>query len=83
MAEIAGNVTFKFDTLIANLNSFAKTVEDKLNTMKGDGKSEISIGDMFHMQMLMNKLSQFSEMSTGIVSASNTAIASMARNVKA
>lgn len=45
-------------------------------------RSAISIGDMFEMQMLMNHLSQLSEMSTGVVSASHSAISSMARNVK-
>jgi hypothetical protein len=45
-------------------------------------RSAISIGDMFEMQMLMNHLSQLSEMSTSVVSASNTAITSMARGVK-
>ena len=45
-------------------------------------RSAISIGDMFEMQMLMNHLSQLSEMSTNVVAASNTAIQSMARNVK-
>lgn len=45
-------------------------------------RSSISIGDMFEMQMLMNHLSQLSEMSTNVVSASNSAISSMARNVK-
>jgi len=45
-------------------------------------RSSISIGDMFEMQMLMNHLSQLSEMATNIVSASNSAIASMARNIK-
>jgi hypothetical protein len=34
------------------------------------------------MQMLMNHLSQLSEMSTAVVNASNTAINTMARNVK-
>ena len=38
---------------------------------------------MFEMQMLMNHLSQLSEMATSVVSASNSAIADMARNVKA
>jgi len=37
---------------------------------------------MFDRQMGMNKLSQVSEMSTSIISAMNTAINSMARNVK-
>jgi len=45
-------------------------------------RSAISIGDMFEMQMLMNHLAQLSEMSTAVVSASNSAISSMARNVK-
>jgi Family of unknown function (DUF5407) len=45
-------------------------------------KSAISIGDMFEMQMLMNHLSQLSEMSTAVVTASHQAITTMARNVK-
>jgi hypothetical protein len=47
-----------------------------------DRRSSISIGDMFEMQMLMNHLSQLSEMSTNLVSAANQAINAMARNVK-
>jgi hypothetical protein len=45
-------------------------------------RSAISIGDMFEMQMLMNHLSQLSEMATNVVSASQSAIMDMARNVK-
>lgn len=45
-------------------------------------KSAVSIGDMFEMQMLMNHLSQLSEMATSVVSAANTSIMSMCRNVK-
>jgi len=56
-------------------------VKKKLDELQGLG-DQISIQDMFEMQMLMNKLSQLSEMSTSVISASNAAIASMARNVK-
>jgi hypothetical protein len=56
-------------------------VKKKLKILQGKG-SNISIADMFEMQMLMNRLSQLSEMSTSVVSASNSAISSMARNVK-
>jgi hypothetical protein len=42
----------------------------------------ISVVDMFRLQMLMNRLSQLSEMSGSIMSASNSAIMSLARNVK-
>jgi len=64
--------------LISDATASAKA---KLLEIK-DQKSAISIGDMFEMQMLMNHLSQLSEMSTSVVSASHTAISSMARNVK-
>lgn len=68
--------------------ALAKTITDataeaktKLEAIKQNGE-RISIADMFQMQMLMNHLSQLSEMSTAVVSASNTAILSMARSVK-
>ena len=45
-------------------------------------REAINIADMFEMQLLMNHLSQVSEMATSVVSAFNSAIASMSRNVK-
>jgi Family of unknown function (DUF5407) len=60
----------------ATVSAKAKLLEIK------NRRSSISIGDMFEMQMLMNHLSQLSEMSTNVVSASNAAINSMARNIK-
>lgn len=45
-------------------------------------RSSISIADMFDMQMIMNRLSQLSEMSTSVVNAAHTATSSMARNIK-
>lgn len=56
-------------------------VNSKLSALKSAGSS-ISITDMFEMQMKMNRLSQFSEMATSVVSAAGTAISSIARNVK-
>lgn len=60
----------------ATLSAKAKLLEIRSR------RSAISIGDMFEMQMLMNHLSQISEMATAVVSASHSAISSMARNVK-
>jgi len=68
----------KLFTLIQNATISAAS---KLSQIQAR-RSAISIGDMFEMQMLMNHLSQLSEMSTNVVAASNSAIASMARNVK-
>jgi hypothetical protein len=53
----------------------------KLEKLAAQGDA-INIVDMFEMQMLMNHLSQVSDMASNVVSAANSAINSMARNVK-
>ena len=65
------------------INQVAKQTDEvkrKLEELKGLG-DQVSVADMFEMQML-NKLSQLSEMSSSVIAATNSAIASMARNVK-
>jgi len=73
---------FSVQALFSLVNQATDSAKAKLLIIQSQ-KSAISIGDMFEMQMLMNHLSQLSEMSTNVVAASNTAISSMARNVKA
>jgi len=75
--ETAFNINF----LITMVNSASVSAKSKLEILQAR-RSAISIADMFDMQMLMNHLAQLSEMSTSIVSAANTSIMSMARNVK-
>lgn len=72
---------FSVKELFSLVNNATISARNKLLEIQAQ-KSAISIGDMFEMQMLMNHLSQLSEMSTSVVSATNTAISSMARNVK-
>ncbi len=72
---------FVVQALIGIINNAVASAKAKLLEIQNN-RSSISIGDMFEMQMLMNHLSQLSEMATDIVSASNTAISSMARNIK-
>jgi len=72
---------FDVETLVKVVTDATASAKQKLDDIKAR-QSAISIGDMFDMQMLMNHLSQLSEMSTAVVSASNTAILSMSRNVK-
>lgn len=82
--EFAGDAVqqgFKVEELFGIVNDATLSAKQKLLEIQSQ-KSAISIGDMFEMQMLMNHLSQLSEMSTAVVSASHTAISSMARNVK-
>lgn len=72
---------FSIDFLSRIIGDATESAKNKLSILK-NRRSAISIADMFDMQMLMNHLSQLSEMSTNVVSASNSAISSMARNVK-
>ncbi|MDF2549013.1 MAG: hypothetical protein K0S07_80 [Chlamydiales bacterium] len=72
---------FFMSGLISIVESATVSAKLKISAIKNK-KSSISIADMFEMQMLMNHLSQLSEMCTSVVSAANTAISSMARNVK-
>lgn len=67
--------------LISVINDRTNTVKSKLDEIKSRSSST-SIGDMFDLQILMNSLSQMSEAATSVTSASNSAVASMARNVK-
>lgn len=72
---------FDVTDLFHIVNDATRSAKAKLLEIKSR-RSAISIGDMFEMQMLMNHLSQLSEMSTAVVSAANQAVTSMARNVK-
>jgi len=72
---------FSVENLFRAVQASTISAQVKLKEI-GARRSAISILDMFEMQMLMNHLSQISEMSTSVVSAANSAIASMARNVK-
>lgn len=72
---------FSMDILIEIVESATVSAKSKLADIR-QRRSAISIADMFDMQMLMNHLSQMSEMSTAVVNASNSAIVSMARGLK-
>jgi hypothetical protein len=76
----------QFQPLIDGIEALTQQVMERIDAIRkrsgeGDGK-EMSIADMFDLQMAMNKLQQFSEMSTSVLSAMNGSINSMARNVK-
>jgi Family of unknown function (DUF5407) len=72
---------FVVDDLFKIIGDATKAVKTKMAKLKEAGEN-ISIGEMFEMQMLMNCLSQLSEMATGVVAASHNAINAMARGVK-
>jgi hypothetical protein len=77
----AAPATASYDEMLVSVKKATADAKAKLDAIRTRGDN-ISIVEMFEMQMLMNKLSQLSEMSTGVMSASNAAISSLARNVK-
>jgi len=75
------NLAVEFSYLIDEIEHLTSLAKSQIAMIR-DKRSAMSIADMFDLQMSMNKLSQFSEMSTSIISAMNTSVSSMARNVK-
>lgn len=72
---------YQVKDLFSLLNDEVLNVRQQLEKIQNN-KENISIADMFEMQMMMNHLSQVSEMSTAIVQQSNTAVQSMTRAMK-
>jgi hypothetical protein len=77
-----GQVGVQFSYLVDAINLLSTNVKSKISIIRSKGGSAMSIADMFDLQMMMNKLSQFSELSTSVISGMNTSIMSMARNMK-
>ena len=71
---------FSVRQLFAVINNATASAKTKLSTIQNNASS-IAIGDMFEMQMLMNHLSQLSEMATNVVSGSNSCIMDMTRKL--
>lgn len=70
----------QFSYLVDAIEELTTIAKSKIAQIRSQ-KSSMSIADMFDLQMAMNRLSQFSEMSTSAISAMNTAVGSMARNL--
>jgi hypothetical protein len=69
-----------FSALVSAIEDLTATAKSKIAMIRSKG-SAMSISDMFDLQMAMNRLSQLSEMSTSVISAMNSTITSMAKNV--
>ena len=59
-----------------------RDVTTKIDALAGQ-RPVASVGDMFEMAMTMNHFAQVQDMSTSVVSASNTSVVAMARGTKA
>jgi len=79
--SLQGQQGLIFSFLVDSINELTAVAKSKIAVIRSK-KSAMSIADMFDLQMAMNKLSQYSEMSTSLISSMNTSINSMARNMK-
>jgi len=70
-----------FSVLVSTINDLTSVAMSKIAQIRSK-KSSMSIADMFDLQMAMNKLTQFSEMSTSVITAMNTSVNDVARNMK-
>jgi hypothetical protein len=73
--------TIDFSPLVDMIDMLSVQAKSKIAIMRSK-KSAMSIADMFDLQMAMNKLSQFTEMSTSVVGAINGSISTINRNLK-
>lgn len=71
----------QFSVLVDMIEQLTAVAKSKIAAIRSK-RSAMSIADMFDLQMAMNKLAQFSDMSTSVISAMNTSIGTMARNIK-
>ncbi len=81
-ATVAAKGPDTLSSLINVLTNEENAAKARLNALKSN-TDEISIAQMFEMQMMMNHLSQLAEMSASFISAANSSIQSLARNIKA
>jgi hypothetical protein len=79
-----------FDTDGLQTEQLAEIVEDGLGQVQdmidkiqdgGDG-GEMNMGDMFSLQVSMNKFSQAAQVSTDVVAATQSVMMAMAKNVR-
>ena len=75
------NDNVHFSALVDFIDELSTDAANKIKSIRSK-KSAMSIADMFDLQMAMNKLSQFSEMSSGVVGGVNSSISSINRNLK-
>jgi hypothetical protein len=74
-------VSINFSPLVDMINTLGLNVKSKIALIRSK-KSSMSIADMFDLQSAVQKLSQFTEMSSSVVSSINGSMSTMSRNMK-
>lgn len=79
MVDISETIELDWDQMSTNLETAMEEVNDKIDSLSGDS---MDMGEMFSMQLTMNKFSQLAQVTTDVQAAVQTAAMAMARNVK-
>ena len=80
-AKASGNISVNH-LIDAIRKGQAAIIGKRANLPPAKDDDEVSIMDVFEMEMLINHFSQITEMSPNVVSTSNAAIGGMARNFR-
>jgi hypothetical protein len=76
------NIDDERSNLVSEIEHSVREIKEKIREGTNPSGNNPSIADMFEMQMLMNQLSQISDMAGSVQSASNQAIADLVRGIK-
>ncbi len=84
MAAPHVSTSVDFDPLVHGIASLTAEVVKRIDAMREESSkgSGMSIVKMFELQIAMTELENMSSASTNLVSALNSAVGSMARNLK-
>lgn len=77
----ANRQSMDFSDMAAIVENQHVLVKQQLDHIKSR-KDNVSVGDMFDMQMMMNKFNQLCELASSMASAMHQATFAIARNVK-
>lgn len=78
---MSGKQAMNFGEMADIVESAHVAAKNQLDYIK-ERKDNVSVGDMFDMQMVMNKFNQLCELAANVASAMHQATFAIARNVK-
>jgi len=80
-SKSANTAAVNFSPLAAQIEYLSSLVESRISAVQAQ-KSAVSVADMFDLQATMNKLSQFSEAASSVISGLNSVASAISRNIK-
>ena len=76
-----GKQAMNFGEMADIVEAAHRAAKEQLNFIKSR-KENVSVGDMFDMQMMMNRFNQLCELATSVAGAMHQATYAIARNVR-